>query len=229
MTFVQEFSAHLDAAGTSVGVTVPAGGIAIGDYLVLGVGTNAVSLPVTTVTDSAGNVWSNDGETMAATSGSGHQWHTKVTSTLAAGATITVGFPSLSRVAVQVLHFSDTITAVDAGATGNNGGVSSASPTTASFNTVAANCLIVGTLALVSSARILTAGAGYTAASKIVTLAGSGNRAVQMEYRTVAVAGAYVANGTLDSGSIYAMIGRAYEIAGAPPPTGNFVGWGVPL
>jgi hypothetical protein len=230
MGHIQEFSGFFNTSNTVCTATVPAGGIPAGDLLILGIGTNAATLPSITVTDTAGNTWSLDGEIQVAASGSAHQFRAVIAAALDAGDLITVTFAAaLSRCAVSVQHFDDGIIAIDNGANGNNGGASSNVPTTASFTTTHADALIVATLGLVSAARILTAGAGYTAGTKVATTNGAGDRAVVMEWQYVTAIDTYVANGSLNSSSLYGFVARAYALGdpGAPGGTGKakvFVG-----
>lgn len=222
MGHVQEIQGHFDTSNTVCTITIPAGGIPLGHLLVLGIGTNAAALPTITVEDSAGNTWSNDGAIQVAASGSAHQFRAVVGAALAAADTITVTFAAaLSKCAVSVQQFTDGIIAVDNGANGNNGGASSNTPTTASFSTTHAAALIVATIGLVSSGRILTPGSGYTAGTKVSTTAASGNRAVVMEWKYVTVIDAYVGNGTLDSSSLYGAVAKAYALGDPSAPGGT--------
>lgn len=225
MGHVQEFSGHFDTSNTDCVITVPAGGIPVGALLILGIGTNAATLPSITVTDDAGNTWTNDGDIQTAASGSTAQFRAVIGNDLAAGEHINVHFAAaLSKCAASVQHFDDGIIAIDNGANGNNGGASSNTPTTASFSPTHASALIVATFGLVSAARIFTAGASYTAGTKVVTTNGSGDRAVVMEWQYVSAIDAYVANGTLNSSSLYGAVARAYALGdpGAPGGTGKF-------
>lgn len=215
--FVRQMSGTMNASGVTLDIAVP-GGVAIpaGRLLVLGVCTNAIALPVVTTTDAAGNVWTNDGEiTNGAATASTHQFRSALTAPLLPGQLITVHFPgagAVTRAAAAALEFNNTLAAVDGGAVNNNGGVASAAPTTGNMAIAANNALIVGALGLTSSGRIFTPAAGYTAGVKVVSTSGSGDRALVMEWKTVAAAGAYPANGTLDSGSIYGFVGRGYAL-----------------
>jgi hypothetical protein len=224
MGHVQEFSGHFDTSDDDCIITVPTGGIPVGDLLVLGIGTNAATLPTITVTDDAGNTWSNDGDIQTAASGSTAQFRCVIGNDLAAGDHIDVHFAApLSKCAVSVQHFDDGIIAIDNGANGNNGGASSNTPTTGAFTPTHASALIVATFGLVSAARIFTAGAGYTAGTKVVTTNGAGDRAVVMEWMYVSAIDTYVANGTLNSSSLYGAVARSYALGdpGAPGGTGK--------
>lgn len=230
MAHVQEFSGFFNTSNTVCTITVPAGGIPVGALLVLGIGTNAATLPTITVTDDGGNTWSNDGEIQTAASGSTHQFRAVIGNDLAAGEHITITFAAaLSKCAASVQHFDDGIIAIDNGANGNNGGVASNTPTTAAFTPTHADTLIVATFGLVSAGRTFTAGASYTAGTKVATTNGSGDRAVVMEWQTVAASASYVGNGTLNSSSLYGAVARSYALGdpGAPGGTGKakvFVG-----
>lgn len=222
MGHVQEFSGFFNTSNTDCVITVPAGGIPAGDTLILGIGTNAATLPAITVTDDAGNTWLNDGDIQTAASGSTAQFRTILENTLAAGTHINVHFAAaLSKCAASVQHFDDGIVAIDNGANGNNGGSSSNAPTTASFSTTHPNVLIVATFGLVSAARVLTAGAGYTAGTKVATTNGSGDRAVVMEWQYAAAIDTFVANGTLNSSSLYGAVARAYATGDPGAPGGS--------
>jgi hypothetical protein len=222
MPRVQEFSGIQNTSSTTCAVTVPAGGIPAGDLLVLGIETNATALPTVTVTDTAGNTWTLDGQIQTASSGSTHQFRAVLATALNAGDTITVTLAAaLSRIAVSVQHFDDGIIAVDNGANGNNGGASSSFPTTDIFGTTHADALIVGTMGIVSAARTFTAGTDYTAGTKVATTNGSGDRAVVMQWQYVSAIDDYVSNGTFNTGSLYGAIARAYALGDPGDPGGT--------
>lgn len=230
MAHIQEIPGFFNSSNTDCVITVPAGGIPVGALLVLGIGTNAATLPSITVTDDAGNTWSDDGSIQTAASGSTHQFRAVVGNSLAVGQHINVHFAAaLSKCAVSVQQFDDGIIAVDGGANGNSGGASSNVPTTGAFTPTHASALIVATFGLVSAGRTFTAGGSYAAGTKVATTAGAGDRAVVMEWQYVAVIASYVGNGSLNSSSLYGAVARAYALGdpGAPGGTGKakvFVG-----
>jgi hypothetical protein len=221
MAHIQEIPGFFNTSNTVCTVTVPAGGIPVGALLILGIGTNAATLPTITVTDAAGNTWSNDGEIQTAASGSTHQFRAVVGNSLAAGQLITVTFAAaLSKCAVSVQQFDDGIIAIDGGSNGNSGGASSNTPTTGAFTPTHASALLVATFGLVSAGRVFTAGGSYTAGTKVATTSGAGDRAVVMEWQYVSVIASYVGNGTLNSSSLYGAVARSYAL-GTPGASGG--------
>lgn len=223
MSHVRELPGTANASGTSCTITIP-GGVTIpaGSLLSLGVATSAAALPVLSVADSAGDTWSVDGEIQVAASGAVAQFRTITVDDLVAADTIVItSTVALPRFAAAVQEFDDGILGVDTGANGNNGGLSSAAPTTAPFTTTVAETLLVATIALISPARVFTAAAGWTAGTKIASTNGSGDRAVQMMWRYVTDIDSYVANGTLNSGSLYGFVARAFKLGDPVAPAGS--------
>jgi hypothetical protein len=220
MAWVKEASGATGASSATVTITVPAGGFPSGHLLVLGVCcvVSGASAPNLSVSDTRSNTWASDRSILPITGATTYvqQFSTVVSTTLNAGDTITITASgnTPSRYAASVQEFDDTISGKDTGSTFDNGGSSSASISSGNFTTTNANTLIVGTLGLVSQARTLTPGGVYTAGTKVASTGGSSDRAVQLEWKTVSSAGTYVANGTLNSGSIYGMLAQAYIISG---------------
>lgn len=233
MAWVKEASGATGASSATVTITVPAGGFPSGHLLVLGViaVVSGGTPPSMSVTDTAGNTWVSDRSVLPITGTTTYvqQFSSVLTSTLSAGNTITVTASgnTPTRYAASVQEFDDTISGKDTGSSNDNGGSSTSIITSGSFTTTNADTLIVGTLGLISQSRTLTPGGGYTAGTKVVSTNGSGDRAVQVEWRTVSSTGSYTANGTLDVGSIYAMLGQAYIISGGGggPRTGQAKVW----
>lgn len=214
MAWVQEFSGTRNTSGTSITLTVPTGGIAKGDFLVLGFATNNSVLPTASVADTAGNTWVEDQSILVGTSAAGFQFHCKMATALAAGNTITITLgTSSSRVAASCQHFDDLVVASDVGASNNNGGSSSSSWTsTATATTASDQELLVGAFHFVSSSRVFSTSDGSTVGTKVVTSGGSGERAVQMQWRTLTATGTYSSAGTITGGgALYGATVQTYR------------------
>lgn len=223
MVHVRELSGTTNASDDECVITVPAGvTIPAGSILSVGVSTSSASLPTLTVEDTAQHTWLPDGAIQVAASGATTQLRTITTDDLVEDDTIVIkSTVALPRFAAAMQEFDDGVIGVDTGATGNNGGASSNTPTTGPFTTTVAETLIVATIGLISPGRIFTPAAGYTAGTKIASTNGSGDRAVQMMWQYVTDIDTYVANGTLNSSSLYGMVARVYKLGDPVTPTGS--------
>ncbi len=231
MAWVKEFSAASSGTGNSINVTVPTGGVPIGHFLVVGIGAAVnTNYPNWLVTDTRSNSWTNEHMIPLTGSFGGATLYTcKVTTALLAGDTITVSSSSgsVQRLAVGVEEFDDNVNAFDTKAVNEDTSTTTV-VTSGSFTTSHANELLVTVLYFVNQARVLTPSAGWTPGTKIVTTAGSGNRAVQLLWRSVSSTGSYTAGGTFDLGGNYAIIAASYELTiggGGGSRTGNAKVW----
>lgn len=228
MAFEAEYGPGImNVSGTVFTIPITAA-VAVGKFLVVSTHDSASTPLVTTVTDSKGNTYTKDLEFIdgnpAAISGSVHQSRTKIAAgkALASGDVVTVTFSGAATRAVGMVGvYGDDISGRDpvgVGPSGNSGSATSSSLATASATTTHASDLLVGTVGLVSSARIFTPTNGWTALTKGISTSGSGDRGVQQVYKYVASPGPYNCTGTLNSASLWGIGYQPYAIADPAPP-----------
>jgi len=216
----------LNASGTVFTIPITAA-VAVGKFLVVSVHDSASTALTVTCTDSRGNTYTKDLEftdgNPAAISGSVHQLRTKITTALQSGDVITVTFSGAATRAVGMVGvYPDDISGRDpvgVGPSASSGATTSSSLATANATTTHAQDLLVGTVGLVSSARIFTPTNGWTANTKGISTSGSGDRGVQQVYKYVSSPGPYNCTGTLNSASLWGIGYQPYAVADPPPPT----------
>ncbi len=219
--FVREFGVNPSStfAGTVVvGVNdlVPAGDALVAAVVTLH-GTQAIASA--SATDTRGNVWHFLGtKVIGSTTGAVHLLYSNITTEMDPGETITITLSSnYTRVAVGVAQFNDYLMP-DVSADGDNGGVSWSTLVTAPTGMTAdPDELVFGAWGLVNSGRIFTATNGFTGLTKYASTVGSGERAIVAEYKYVASAGQYTANGTLNSSGVAAGVVQTFRLGGGPP------------
>lgn len=222
--FVKEFSGITSASSATTTVTVPVGGVPVGHALYIATANynSATNITSASAGDNKGNgylsiVTLQSGLTTTSIS----TFLCNITAALVAGDIITLT-PNIStdRMAVTVFEFDeplneDWILTDDAG--GNTVTTLSIGPTP---TTRFANELVVGAFVIHDSTRSFTPGATYTAGTKVDTAAGSDDRSIVMEYKTVSSTGPQTTNGTLDAGSPYVGINQTLHFN--TPGTGVF-------
>lgn len=217
MTHVGEFSTAGAGSAASGVLTVPAGGVSVGETLFVGVASIAPG--TVSATDDAGNTYTLD-QSRTITSATSHiaLLHTVVTSALAENDEITVAFgATVTRWAIQAQYFDDEVTSVDTGDWGDNGGAGTtaldmgdpASDDTSGLYVVAVNMLNVG--------RTFTPGAGWTAGTKVQSTVGTGDRAIQMMWRTGT--GAQSATATFNTSGSFVGASQGYGLDAGPSTT----------
>jgi hypothetical protein len=230
MAWVKEFSATSSVSATNTLIaTVPAGGVSAGHFLVLGIAHRGTGVATWGVTDSRSNAWTvNLTKAVGAATGDAAVMVTcVVATTLQAGDTITMtsSTATVDRIAACFEEFDDIVTAIDTSSTNDNAGASSASPTSLSFTTTQNDELLIGVLNMVSIGRVYTPDAPWTAGTKIATSSGTGDRAVVVQWRTVATTGSYAASGTFNSSALYAFVGAGFKTSAVAPRTGKAKVW----
>ena len=217
----------LNVSGTVFTIPITAA-VAVGKFLVVSVHDSASTALTVTCTDSKGNAYTKDLEftdgNPAAISGSVHQLRTKIATgkALANGDVITVTFSGAATRAVGMVGvYGEDISGRDpvgVGPSASSGASTSSSLATANATTTHAIDLFVGTVGLVSSARIFTPTNGWTALTKGISTSGSGDRGVQQVYKYVAAPGPYNCTGTLNSASLWGIGYQPYAVADPAPP-----------
>src|SRR5436309_1731640 len=187
--------------GTSLSVTVPAGGVVFGHTLLVSFAIDPAAGAVSCA-DSKGNSYS---KVMDFANGSGTTgvrtvvFSARVVTALVFGNTITVTHPSVRSRALSINEFSG-LGYVDKTQTGAGNSVT---PTTAATATTSqASELLLGSIGVETKKDDpFAAGAGYTALPNIGTgVSGNPdwNVAIDPEYRIVAATGSYLANGSIN-------------------------------
>jgi type II secretory pathway pseudopilin PulG len=195
--------------GTTISVTVPAGGVAAGNTIIVSFATDPTNTPTgaVTVADTKGNTYTKDADIANGTGTSGVRtvvFSAPVTTALVSGNTITVTYPSAAAKAVSVCYANGLISAsrVDVTHTGTGNNTDPTSGATAA--TTQASELLFGAIGTESriSSTTMTAGSGYTLLNDASADTGSSGSSITIfpEYQPVYATGTYTANGTL-SGS----------------------------
>src|SRR5690348_16009502 len=111
MAWVKEFSGISNTAATStLAVTVPAGGVAAGHFLVLGIANSGTGTATWGVTDSRSNTWTvNLSDQVTTTGNTGTMATCVLTTSLQAGDTITMtsSTGTIDRIAASFQEFDD--------------------------------------------------------------------------------------------------------------------------
>ncbi len=230
-TFLQQFGGSGFSA-SSITVPVPGGGIAAGHSLVISVValTNvAPTVSSVAASDTSGNSYifladTLQGVTLQTTNVS--MLYCNVTSALQAGDVITLTPDrSISRMAASVYEF-DVVLTPDTHAVAESGDNTITSLVIGPSPTTAANDeIVVGAFALVNAGRTFTVGAGYADGTKVVTTAGSGERAIVAEYKFVSTTGPQTADGTLNSNGYFAGALQTFTYADAAARSGKAKVW----
>jgi hypothetical protein len=228
MAWVKEFSAISNVSATNtLAVTVPSGGVPAGHFLALGIAHRGTGAATWTVTDSRLNTWTvNLTKAVGATTDGVVLASSVLATTLLPGDTITAtsGTGTVDRIAICVEEFNDTITAFDIGSTFDNGGVASTTPNSGNFTTTQSTELLVGALNMVSIGRVYTPDALWTAGTKIATSSGTGDRAIVMQWRSVASTATYNSSGTFNSSALFSAAGAGFK-ANASSRSGKAKVW----
>jgi len=144
-SFGIEFVKHIGAAacgGASTAITVPAGGVAAGNTLLLRVSIHNVSTGTISATDSRSNTYTLDADGVFPTKGRMAIVSANVGTALQSGDTITVTHPDSKSEAVVIDEFSGIASSGRVDATGTGGDKSTTPSATATTTT--ANTLLLG-------------------------------------------------------------------------------------
>lgn len=222
-----EFTGLLNASGLSFTLAVTAV-VAVGKTVVVSVCSSSTVTAgnplVGTATDTRGNTWFKDLEHVTYTSGSYHQFRSKIATgkALQIGDVITITFPTNATRAVATAGiYDDDLNGTDGASAQADSGATTSSPmASGNLTTVHAGAgLIVGTVGLVSSARIVTPTSPWLLGTKAVSTSGSGDRGVQQIYRAPAAPGTFNAQGTLNSSALWGLGAQGYKLT--DPPAGR--------
>jgi hypothetical protein len=204
IAFVKQLGTSSQAnTGGSVTLTVPGGGVAQGDTVIVWAGISGTGTNVSSITDSKGNGYTvdstinNSSFSFNSFVGSGY-----ATTALSPGDTITVTFSgsyySLRLVAASEFSGIPATGRLDQRATATGNGTAPASGATAT--TSQAVELVVGGFGS-SSLATFTPASGFTALPSVGATLSSVNLSLYQEYELVQVTGGYQASGTLSAGN----------------------------
>jgi hypothetical protein len=190
-------------SGTSIAVTVPAGGVPIGNTVILSFAMDPVSGTVS-ATDTQGNSYTDDEDNMIGTSGSGSGVRmvvlsAHVTTALVSGNTITVTFPTATAKALSACYISGLVTASRVDQTASGGSTTAAtSGATGSATTLYQDEVLIGAVGIENAGSAFTVGSGYTAltSAESSTTTGSSSIEVFPEYQITSATGAFTAGGS---------------------------------
>lgn len=212
MAFVQHVGDNrTTTSGTTLTVTVPAGGIPAGHTLLVGVLAGS-GLTSASVTDTGGNTYAED--VSAVNSLFAKIFSAPITTALNAGDTITLTTNSISQRGISVDEF-DTGLTLDKTATGTG---NDTAPTAGPVTTTSADEILYATFACANLAGGFTAGGSFTGTAHN-ELQG---RAIDTEYQEVAATGSYSGTGTYADAATWTAVFATYaESAGGGSQTIN--------
>jgi hypothetical protein len=203
-------------------LTVPAGGVAVGDTIIV-VGSKASETQtIASVTDSRGNAYTVDLRVLdGAASGMGYAIASGFASTaLAAGDTITITYEGTTsytnRWGIAYEFAGLALNAADVTATSGGFGTQLSSGTTAA--TTQAGELVFGAFDVQQAAPTFTAGAGYQALTGAPSAAVAG-QSLQSEFGVVSTTGTQTALATLAANKTWLGAAVTYRAATGPANT----------
>jgi hypothetical protein len=213
----------VNSADNQLSLTVPAGGVAVGDTVVLVASKGKDDQAVASVADSKGNTYAVDDNARGSV-GSGIGMGTAsayVTTPLAAGDTITItyeGTTSYTNRWAIAYEFGGLapVPAVDVSANAAGYGSRPASGTTAP--TTKANELILGVFNIQATSPGFVAGTNFQALTPAPS-AGVIGQSLQTEFRVVTATGTQQATATISANRSYSASVIAYKAADGPANT----------
>ena len=224
MGFVKEIGRNdSSVSSTTIAVTVPAGGVPVGDFVLLACCNGIGSDTVTSVTDSRGNTYQID---IQFSGGSGHRValvSCKVTTALLQNDTITVTLSAANGSRnVYAEHWSGLASTgwFDKSATGS--GTAECFATGNTGQTAQADEVLMGASCLNSKGATATPGPNYSEVAEVGgSASGNSGRTLYIERRTVAAAGAYAADGTWSVAAGHSEVIATYKLVVATTVVGK--------
>ncbi|OHA79556.1 MAG: hypothetical protein A2747_03910 [Candidatus Yonathbacteria bacterium RIFCSPHIGHO2_01_FULL_44_41] len=215
-------------AHTQLQITVPAGGVASGNTVIIGIASDYSSanppplIPV--CSDSKGNTYTTDVEYNYNNSKQGSICSAPITTALVSGDTITVTHTSLNASAMSATEFSGLLTASALDQTAKTYSLTTALDSTATASTAQADELLFGSFTSEAPpTTTFTAGGIFTALPSAGTSgsAASSNMTIFTEYQIVSSIGTYNATGTLSGANDSIDLIATYKATVAAPPSGT--------
>lgn len=198
------------ASGTTLTLTVPAGGVSLGNTLVLAAVHNEDGTGIT-ATDSDGNVYTSDEERVQGVNLAAYVLSSRLTNALESGDTITITFPDTSTrraaeaIRVEALrpnYLGPQASQSQLGVTALSSG--------ATATTTTSRAVVIGAFGWNNQsdgAETFTPGAGFTSLSNTT----ASNRQLFTEYQEVTATGSYTATGTASAMGHSASIVAVYN------------------
>ena len=217
-------TANSTTLGTTLAVTMPAGGVPVGNTVIL---TFAMDPNTGTVsaTDDEGNSYSVDNDnnvSTGVTTGvrtvvlSAH-----VTTALVSSDHVTITHPSVTSRAASACYVSGIVSASRVDQTAVGGSTTAAtSGATGSATTRYKDEVLIGAVGIENSSTAFTVGASYTALSPVAANTGTAGTSIAIlpEYRIVNATGAYTAGGSGWASSRWAADMVTYRTADVSTP-----------
>lgn len=192
-------------AVTALSAAVPAAGHAAGNtvFVAVGGGGGTVAVP-SLISDSKGNTYTIDNSLVVANSGSPTLAHSKLTTPLVSGDTITVTWAAATTLAVMdTAEFSGIRSAASLDAIASNNGAASTSLDAGTTSALGqALELGIGVFFLVSTSGGSSAGTGWTKLNDL-SVGDSSHRALIWEYQQLSTTAAADATATISTAHSY--------------------------
>jgi hypothetical protein len=203
---------HTSSGGvSSLSITVPSGGHAAGNVVIVAISTSTSSTP-TSVTDSAGNTWTID-KSQQSGSYAAALAHCRLTTALSTGATITVNLSANANSAIiDSAEFTGMATTgiADQSATNNNATAVATLDGGTTSTTSQSRELAVAAFSISGSTGGSTAGSGSTILNDI-TYAGGVTRALVWEYSILSSSSAVDQTATITTPHAYTSVTQTYR------------------
>jgi hypothetical protein len=207
IAFVKNVGQASCSGTTSMTVTVPTGGVVAGDTLVVRLMLRGTTSAAVTASDSRGNTYTVDKDQL----NSDQRivvFSANVATSLAAGDTITVTYPSANSQGVVVDEFSGVAASERVDATGSASG-NSTTPS-ASVTTTNASDLLIGAVSIANTQTVTQPAAWTGLTTQSLSCGNSTNIGA---YKPVSATGTYTYNPTVSNGSRWAAGVVAYKAA----------------
>jgi len=186
-------------SNTFLSVTVPAGGVAAGNTIIVSFAMDPNAGTVS-VADTKSNSYSKDVDILNSKGVRTLVFSAPVTTALVAGNTITVTYPATVSKAVSIYSVSGLVSASRVDQTQTRPGTAIAVSSGNTAATAQASELLIGAIGSESYDTTFTVGTGYTVMNSAIANDGNNTNAsisIFPEYRIVSATGVYDANGTL--------------------------------
>jgi hypothetical protein len=188
-------------SNTFLSVTVPAGGVAAGNTIIVSFAMDSNAGTVS-VADTKSNSYSKDADVLNSNGVRTLVFSAPVTTALVAGNTITVTYPATVSKAVSIYSVSGLVSASRVDKTSTGTGTNAAPSSGNTLATTQASELLIGAIGSESYNTTFGVGTGYTAMNNAIANDGNNNNnsiSIFPEYRVVSATAAYSATGTLNA------------------------------
>jgi len=176
ITLVRNFANSSKTTGTSIAVTVPAGGVAAGNSIIVSFGMDPVTGTVS-CTDTASNSYAVDGDVINGSSGSGVRtviFSAHNVSALVSGNSITCTHPSVAARALSASELSGLLASGTKDQASSASGQSTSPSSGNTGTTTQASELLIGAIGVEGpSGDSFTPGSSYTTTGRVGTTGGS--------------------------------------------------------